>query len=203
MKKTIYLVLIMMCAWACNDNLNIDPPSGLPPETVLSDGDNLRNLLLGAYRFIGLELQGELPVATELLANDGELLYLGTFFQFSQFDSKQVLPTNGSVLFYWANLYRSINLCNIVLDNLDLIDDASTRALIEGEAKFLRGLSYFELVRIFALPYEAGTDNNQLGLPLVFEGVVDASQISFPARQSVEDVSKNIDIDRIIECICK
>ena len=33
---------------------------------------------------------------------------------------------------------------------------------------------------------------NQLGLPLVFEGVVDASQISFPARQSVEDVYEQV-----------
>ena len=192
MKKTIITYFLLTFFWACDQNLDIEPSDALSPQIVLSDGDNLRNLLLGAYRFAGNELQGEVQVASELLANEGDLLYLGFYFVFSDFDAKQMNSSNSFIRLIWGNLYRSINLCNIVLDNLDLIEDDETRSLVEGEAKFLRGLAYFELVKLFALPYEPGGNNEQLGLPILYEGVIDASQISFPSRKSVEDVYNQI-----------
>ena len=94
--------------------------------------------------------------------------------------------------FLWGNSYRSINLCNIVLENLDLIEDLGERALLEGEAKFMRGLLYFEMVRYFALPYELGGNNSQLGLPLVFDAVTDVSQLTYPSRNTVEEVYSQV-----------
>lgn len=59
---------------------------------------------------------------------------------------------------------------------------------MEGEAKFIRGLVYFELVRFFGLPYEPGQANSQPGVPVVTQSVKDASEIEFPSRNTVDEV---------------
>lgn len=50
----------------------------------------------------------------------------------------------------WGNAYRTINRANAVIDRVPKITmDETLRARIVGEARFLRALSYFNLVRFF------------------------------------------------------
>ena len=192
MKKPYTLLIILLLILGCDDNLNIDPTDALTPETLLEDPQNLDRLLIAAYAFAGIRHSGRTQTIAELLANDGKLAYRGDFPDFFQFDRKEVIPTNGFVSFLWAESYSSINLCNIVLENLELIEDPIQKAQLEGEAKFMRGLLYFEMARFFALPYEAGDNNSQLCLPLVFDAVTDVSQISYPSRNTLEKVYAQI-----------
>ncbi len=192
MKKSYILLLIFFYLTGCDTNLDIDPTNTLTPEILLDDPDNLNRLLLGSYAFADNHLAGEFQTISELLANEGNLAYRGTFAEFFQFDRKEVIATNGFIRFLWANAYRSINLCNIVLNNLDLAEDPALRDRLEGEAKFMRGLLYFEMVRYFALPYEAAGNNAQFGLPIVFDGVTDVSQLTYPSRNSVDEVYSQI-----------
>jgi tetratricopeptide (TPR) repeat protein len=188
MKKLYTIFLIITLASGCNDNLELNPTNTLTPETLLDDPDNLDRLLIGAYAFAVFHHSGEFQTISELLANEGNLAFRGTFPELFQFERKEVIATNGFVRFLWANSYRSINLCNIVLDNLDLVENPIQRAQLEGEAKFMRGLLYFEMVRYFALPYEAVGNNTQIGLPIVFDAVTDVSQLTYPNRNTVEEV---------------
>lgn len=50
---------------------------------------------------------------------------------------------------YWKACYRTINLCNIVLQNLDVVTNEVQRDQYEGEARFLRSHAYFNLVRLW------------------------------------------------------
>ncbi len=188
MKKPYILLFILLLILGCDDNLNIDPTAALTPETLLEDPDNLDRLLIAAYAFAAFQQAGEFQTVSELLANEGSLAYRGFFSEFIQFERKEVIPTNNRIRFLWANAYNSINLCNIVLKNLELVEDPVQKAQLEGEAKFMRGLQYFEMARFFALPYEAGTNNSQLALPIVFDAVTDVSQITYPNRNSLEEV---------------
>jgi len=192
MKKSYKLLFILLLISGCDDNLNIDPTNALTPETLLENSQNLDRLLLAAYAFAGIPHVGRIQTVSELLANEGNLAYRGFLADFFQFDRKEVIPTNGFVRILWEYSYRSINLCNIVLENLELIEDPVQKAQLEGEAKFIRGLLYFEMARYFALPYEAGNNNSQLALPIVFEAVIDVSQISYPGRNSLEEVYAQI-----------
>ena len=80
----------------------------------------------------------------------------------------------------WATFYRTINQANSVLENVPGIDmDEALKSRILAEAHFLRGLSYFDLVRGFG------------PLPLKTKESVDVSQIDVP-RSSEEDVYKLI-----------
>ena len=65
---------------------------------------------------------------------------------------------------------------------------ADDKKRIEGEAKFLRALNYFELVRFFGKQYEAGKNNTQLGVPIVLKTVTDFNGDLSVARNTVEEV---------------
>ena len=192
MKKLYIIFIITNFITGCDNNLEIEPTNTLTPQTLLEDPDNLDRLLIGAYSFAHNQHAGEFQTVSELLANEGNLAFRGTFAEFFQFDRKEVIATNGFIRFLWANSYRCINLCNIVLNNLDLVDDPVERDRLEGEAKFIRGLLYFEMVRYFALPYEQGGNNSQLGLPVVFDAVTDVSQLTYPSRNTVEEVYSQV-----------
>lgn len=66
----------------------------------------------------------------------------------------------------WTDYYAAIYRCNVLLSKLDETDfssDPDARARIEGETKFLRGLLYFDLVRLFEnipLLAEPSTENS-------------------------------------------
>jgi hypothetical protein len=77
----------------------------------------------------------------------------------------------------WQTAYFAINEANLILDGLSKVEGASAAQLArwEGEAKFLRGLYYFDLVKVYSyIPtaiFEPGVIG-QGGIPVVTEGVI-------------------------------
>ena len=190
-KKYIIFSLLVLLFMGCDDNLDTQPTDSLTPEQLLEDPGNLDKALIGAYASSSI-LSGNFQTATELLANGGQLAYRGTFPDLFEFDRKQLTTNNFFVRIFWFDSYSSINLCNLVLSNLVLLEDEETRLILEGEAKFIRSLHYFELVRLYALPYQSGGNNTQLGIPLVNDAVTSLSQVTYPERNSVEEVYTQI-----------
>jgi starch-binding outer membrane protein, SusD/RagB family len=70
----------------------------------------------------------------------------GEPFQFNDFS---LLPSNTYLKNHWLALYESITRCNAVLAGIDQVafQQEATRAQYQAEAKFLRALVYFHLVR--------------------------------------------------------
>lgn len=67
---------------------------------------------------------------------------------------------------YWELLYRLILTANYVLENIENVDGTlAEKESIRGEAYFLKGKAYFELVNLYAEHYEKGNARNQLGVP--------------------------------------
>jgi starch-binding outer membrane protein, SusD/RagB family len=59
-------------------------------------------------------------------------------------------PQNGTVYDVWKQHYKAITLANIAIERIPEIDmDVTLRTRLVNEAKFLRGLLYFNLVRMF------------------------------------------------------
>jgi hypothetical protein len=56
---------------------------------------------------------------------------------------------NSAILDAWLGLYNAIARCNNVIANLSVVSDANLKKQYEGEAKFLRALHYFNLVRLW------------------------------------------------------
>lgn len=65
-----------------------------------------------------------------------------------QFGNYSILPTNSYLEKHWIALYQTIARCNTLLSNVDDVTFTdSLKSQYVGEAKFLRALLYFHLVR--------------------------------------------------------
>jgi hypothetical protein len=204
--KTYQLVILLMAiiSIGCDDNLNVEPEQSLTPEAALGSANNIQNLLVGAYDLAGRNdiFGGQYNLASELIANTGELAFRGTFEGPAEFNRKEITTGNGFVADYWIASYAVSNQVNLILANLDKFEDEEEADRVEGEAKFLRAVIYFDLLRFFALPYKAEGGNSQLGVPIVTTGVSNASQIEFPPRNTVEE-GYNFVIQDLTDAISK
>ncbi len=186
------LLLASMFA-ACNKELDLEPAQSVSEELALSTDANVKTVLLGAYDALAKDglWGGNALRDAELLAADGELRWVGTYTGPREVYNKALIASNGEAEDRWTDAYDAINRVNNVLSALGTVV-ADDQAHVEGEALFIRAAAYFELVRFFALPYEAGVNNTQLGVPLVLRptrGIDASSQV---ARNTVEEVYAEI-----------
>ncbi|RZT00201.1 RagB/SusD family nutrient uptake outer membrane protein [Aquimarina brevivitae] len=196
-KYIITLTLFATLLLSCEERLDIDPQQALTNEDAFDTADKISNILIGAYAQAGQAASygGQITIITELLGNNGELQWNGTFTDQAEFDAKNVSTTNETVAAYWLNSYSIINQANIVLDNLDVFENESQRNSVEGQARFLRAVTYFDLVRLFAKPNNGGINNLEDGVPIVVNPVTTYADIEFPERDTIEDVYNFITID--------
>ena len=187
--RLVLLLLMPVCFFSCNGELDLEPAQSVSEDLALDNEDNIKAVLVGAYDELGVGalFGGQTLRNSELLGGDGEIQWVGTFRGPREIFQKNMISANGDAEAVWENAYQTINIINNVLGGLDKINDAD-RPVVEGEALFLRGMLYFELVRFYALPYEAGQANGQPGVPLVLEPTRAIDEKSFVTRNTVEEV---------------
>lgn len=187
----IFFSLIFMIAGfnSCDDFLDIEPQLAISDDEVYGSHDGVVNALYGAYdRMAGPQLfAGTSIFHSDLVANSGQVYWAGTFIEYEQMYQKNMDPTDGFITDKWFRAYWTIDLVNNVLANLDVVDE-SDREIVEGEARFIRGIMYLELVRFFAEPYANGQANDHPGVPLVTTPTAGITDDDYPARSSVNDV---------------
>ncbi|MEL7161077.1 MAG: RagB/SusD family nutrient uptake outer membrane protein, partial [Bacteroidota bacterium] len=144
---------------------------------------NVKNVLIGAYQEAGKDESygGQLQLMADLLGAGGRVNWTGTFIQPRQVFTKAMLSDNTFISLFWNNHYATINQANLVLDNLDKIESGDDeRNRVEGEARFLRGLCYFDLVRHFG--------SGSTGVPLRTTGISDYAVDLSVGRASTNEV---------------
>ena len=92
----------------------------------------------------------------------------------------------------WEQAYKTINVCNNVLASLDKFSDAATKNKVQGEAEFIRGSLYFELVKLWGKTYTDGDPKNHMGVPIVLTPTTGISSQNNVSRASVSDVYKQV-----------
>ena len=201
MKKYNYRIIlttaIAISFIGCDDNLTIKPEQDITTEIAISTPSNLQKILNNAYgdaRSSAL-YGGGIGLASELIANAGDLYWDGTYAQPNQYDEKAILTDNSYVQSMWLRAYKISNQTNIVLDNLQVFTDTDAKNKAKGEAQFLRGLVYFDLGRLFSKPYVAGTVNSQLGVPIILDPILNPAIITFPSRNTLEEVYTQVILD--------
>lgn len=196
MKHTyIYIFILSLLFVSCESELDLEPAQSISVGEALSSEGNIANILIGTYDEAGQSATfgGDSHIISDLLGTDGQVTWNGTFLDPRQFFNKTILLDNGFVEDHWNNSYEVINQANLVIDNLDVIESSTDeKNRIEGEAKFLRALTYFDLVKLYALPYEFGVTNSQLGVPLNLTGITDYSTDLDIERSSVEEIYTQI-----------
>jgi len=185
--------VVLILFQGCDNLLDVDPSQSIDSEEALTNADNVKSVLIGAYDAMGDgDLYGGWYMMTaDFLAAAGEFEFTGTFFGPREIWAKNQLYDNGQLTSTWIDSYNTINILNNVTSSLDLLDSAD-RDRVEGEAKLIRAMIYFELIRLYAAPYESGQANNQPGVPLILTPTTDITEEANVARASVDDVYDQI-----------
>jgi starch-binding outer membrane protein, SusD/RagB family len=170
MKFLRYVLFIpAVVLFACSKKLDVLPQNTVPSEEIKTE-DDVRAVLFGGYStWQNANAYGEkYNTFGELLAEGGDISWEGTFQTYGRVVNNAQVPTDPEIYQIWANAYHTIATANVVLSKLDILTGAE-KSEVEGEAKFLRGVTYFNLVNFFALPYSAGPTNP--GVPIILQPV--------------------------------
>lgn len=189
----IILLVIIAITFGCGDKLNIEPFNQVDGNNAIQTSADVQALLVGAYDAMGDGdvLGGNMQRDSELLGDDGEVFWDGTFVAPGEIWIKNMLVTNDQAEETWLDAYRAINICNLVLANVDLVT-AANRDLVEGEAKFIRGTLYFELVKLYAKTWTDGNPAQNPGVPLKLTPTTTSTATDLVERSSVSAVYTQI-----------
>ena len=134
--------------------LDLTPEMSNVVNNYYKDAEQLRKGVNSAYGLLQAEGQykianlvlGELPSDNtwdEVPANDNG--------NYGQLDLFSMTSANTVIDKAWSHTYKGIQQCNVILNRVDGIGDMTEaeKTQIKGEMYFLRGLMYFNLVRIF------------------------------------------------------
>lgn len=173
---------------ACNKELNLEPAQNISEELALSTDANVKSVLLAAYDGLALDglFGGNTMRDAELLGADGEILWVGTYEAPRAVFNHQQIANNSEAENMWVDAYYTINICNNVLGALDVVNEAD-RAQVEGEARWIRAMAYFQLVRFYGQAYQPGGNNSQPGVPIVLTPTRKIDEGSFVTRNTVEE----------------
>ncbi|MCL1665038.1 RagB/SusD family nutrient uptake outer membrane protein [Elizabethkingia ursingii] len=197
MKSIKYIILGLfglLFIISCNRELDINPEQSITTEKAVSTPENINNILIGAYANTGKSdlFGGNLQMYADLLGDSGYVSWFGTYPDLRTIYSKNIISDNVYVRDSWRTAYKVIFGTNLILDNLNIITIENDRKRIEGEAKFLRAINYFELVRYYGKAYIEGINNTQLGIPLILSGKINYNgNLSVP-RSTVEEIYTQI-----------
>jgi len=179
---SIFCIGTMLFLQACAGFLDREPLDQLIVDNFYQTEEEVNRATLAAYApMMDLEWQGKSWMLTEIPSDNTQAG--GTDPDFTPIDNFTVSADNLPVANFWAIRYRQITLANVVITKLKesaLAEEVKNS--YEGEARFLRALAYFDLVRIYG------------GVPLVLEMPVFGEDLNFP-RASVSEVYAQMEED--------
>lgn len=194
MKKTyinriLFAFVLLTILSSCKKALEINPVDTIEQKNALLTSKDVEGALVGAYADLGNRnfLGGRPFLMADFLANTNAIEWFGTYEELTQAINKSLLKTNTFVDNVWASGYTAINDANNVIAAIDKVD-AAKKNRVEGEAKFIRGAAYFELVRLFGKAYNDGSPSANPGVPIVLTPTSTVSESSYVTRASVAAV---------------
>lgn len=147
---------------SCEDYLNEEPITDFYTEQIFSTESAVESAVNGMYiEFAGYEYHG---------ANWHNIMIpmSGKFYstQNANVDATSLncTPSNINLNRLWSGMYSTINTVNVVIDNLENTTiDLANKDTSLGQAYLLRGITYFDLVRLWGgvpIKTEPATTNN-------------------------------------------
>ena len=192
MKKILYKIILtftvfFISLYSCTkETIDLKPVGSLTLVGAFSDGNNTTLTLNGVYNSLAELAAGtqNFMTAIEIKSDDAFDAYDRTAI----FKLDTETPNNIIILSTWSSLYTTIQRANLVISKINTVPfttdelTAGLKESIEGQALFLRALSYYWLVNFWG------------GVPLITEYSEnpEASQI---AQSSISDVYAQIKKD--------
>ncbi|MBC8153000.1 MAG: RagB/SusD family nutrient uptake outer membrane protein [Bacteroidetes bacterium] len=183
LKPGLMATTLLIFASSCGENyLDLSPPTTIPQSQYFKTQSDITAALTGAYGGLrgyhsSLFVMAEVPTDnTE--SNSRADSYIGDFDRYSW------VVTNGTITGSWSSAYAIISRCNVLIEKSEAVQmDAALKTRYQAEAKFLRALMYFNLVRFFG------------EVPLVLTEIKTEAEAYAYNREPVEKVYAQIEKD--------
>ncbi len=146
-KIVVFLALCIVSFGCKEDFINLANPSALTEASYYKTAVDLKGGLTAAYSSLQpvynyMYQFAEISSDNSIGPIDGQNEHL--------FDKFEVPTNHTGVSRMWTNLFRSVAKTNLVIARAEpIVMDATQKARFVAEAKFIRALNYFNLVRIF------------------------------------------------------
>lgn len=196
MKKIILYATMtsLLVLNSCQSRLEIQPRQTIDQTVALNTSKDVEAALIGAYDGLqgnstnGEPYAGGFQYTSELLAAVAtEVRFGGTFANLQELYRKELTTINVTAETLWLRSYVVINRTNNVLANVAKVDEAK-RNKVEGEARFIRGAIYFELVRLYGKQWNDGQNTANPGVPIVLTPTTTVTEANNLPRNSVAEV---------------
>ncbi|MFB9054028.1 RagB/SusD family nutrient uptake outer membrane protein [Formosa undariae] len=197
--KHILILATTVFTVSCSESfLDIDPEQSIAAENAVVDLSSLQTSIYGVYsKLQSNDYYGRtMYVVPELMADD---LYLSSrnTGRYLEFENFVVSERNTEVEGLWDASYEVIVNANRAIDGGEKIETSNTleqNAInqLVGEAYAIRALTYFDLVRMFAQPYNYTADASHLAVPVITEVNID---VTSPSRNTVNEVYTQVKAD--------
>lgn len=197
-KLAIFFVAMTLFTTSCD--LMVEPQQSIDASEALSTSQNVESATVGMYAILGRgSLYGtNFLMLPELIGAETNIQWRGTFQSFRQVNNKTMDSYNAEASRTWIAAYKAINLSNNILNALGVVDE-EIKDQIHGEALFVRGILHFELVRMYAKPYNDGDPSSNPGIPIRLTAAYDELTASLQqGRDDVEAVYDQV-IDDLTE----
>lgn len=190
MKQAIYIIIagvLTMSVSSCKKFLDRTPVNSLTETDAITSETDLQSLINGSYSdYINKVYNGKIQWIQDLLGDQT----IGTLYTG---DDGEIYKRKTSIFGDYKNgmytdMYRPAYIGNKVLDNLDKA--GSGKDNIEGQAYYLRAMSHFDAVTLWAQPWGYTSDNSHPGVVLRLTSKVDPG-----VRSTVKQVYESIIAD--------
>lgn len=165
MKKILYLLSICFCSLllSCEEYLDAKPDKKTIVPSTLSDVNALLDYPVLATASVIAEGCTDNMYLLETNWNAISALRDRNMYVWENTD----LDGDAGI---WSGKYNHVFVCNVALDALAKItpgnNEVSEWQRLKGSALFLRSYGFFELLQLFAKPYQPSTAATDLGIPL-------------------------------------
>ena len=166
-------VVLLFSLGACNDWLDVEPSDQVSSQKLFETGDGFRNALNGIYiamsspELYGRELSWGLASVLSQTYDNTDISKSKAYasaikYEYGEAEIKDVLEA------VWANGYNAIANCNKLISEAEAKDSTVFREgeiernMIIGEAKALRALMHFDILRLFGSSLASGDSDKRI-----------------------------------------
>jgi starch-binding outer membrane protein, SusD/RagB family len=210
MKQSKYIILalgVTMLA-SCESMLEVTPRLQIASEQGLQDLTGVNATLNATYSGLRGSLTGAYYGRTmilnpEMLADNTRLVNAATR---SGRGLGETTNQPGSHINIWGgfanhNIWQSINLANLILENTDKITASiPQKSAIKAQALFVRALIYFDLARVYGYNPNFIQNGFSACVPIITKAVDDLTKVEYPARNTTAEVFQQVEKD-LLEAI--
>ena len=184
--KYILLFITVVAQTSCDNYLDVKPVGKVIPETL----NDFRAVLTKGYEIYPQHKSLTALRGDELMLNEysDDLVYYKDIYIW-----KDANPDRLTTDFQYQQLYNVIFYANVVINEASKkVSDSPEKNQLIGEAHALRSMAYFDLINLFAKPYNPATASTDKGVPLALK--IDLEQAYVP--ESVAAIYNQIQLDK-------